>query len=290
MINVLTRLRTAVTSAVGREGTLADRHMGPWDALGLTFNVRCPDPQLNSYIGELLTGLPPAVDIEEPVHFDIDQVPAQETWSTGLAIETLIANINTGAIAAASGNLLFHAGAACGPDGEAAVICGPSGSGKSTLTARLVESGLAYLTDEVTCVDPIDLRMTPFRKPLALKRGSQPLFAHLESRFDPASARLTDDVWLIPFKKLGGASLPTVPLVPRLLIFPEYESGERLSVHRLRPGEAAFRLGENSSRLRAVRGAPLPALARLVTEAHAYRLVHSDVHAAADQVRELLTA
>lgn len=259
------------------------------DALGLIFEVRCADFELSSYLDRLLAGLPKAVDGEAAVRFQIDPVPAGGAPSTGLAIRILIGNLNAAAIAAASGNLLFHAGAACGLDGEVVVICGPSGSGKSTLTARLVESGLAYLTDEVTCIDPIDLRLTPFRKPLSLEPGSHQLFAHLESRFDPATVRFTDDVWLIPFTEFGGPSLPTVPLLPRLLIFPEYAAGERLSVHRLSMGEAAFTLGGNASRLGAVRGAPLPALARLVAHAPAYRMVHSDVHAAADQVLELLT-
>jgi len=245
---------------------------------------------LSSHLNRLLAGLPRAVGTEAAVQFEIDAVVGPEFESVGKAIETMISKLNLGAIGAAEGNLLFHAGAASGPAGEVVVICGPSGSGKSTLTARLVESGLAYLTDEVTCIDPFDLRLTPFRKPLSFKPGSQPLFAHLETRFDPATVRFTDDVWLIPFTELGGSSLPTGPLQPRLLIFPEYSAGARLHVHRLSPGEAAFTLGSNSSRLRDVRGSALPALGRLAAQAPAYRILHSDVNAAAEQVRELLAA
>lgn len=261
------------------------------DGLGLVFDVRCSDPELTSYLDQLLVGFPSATGgAVAAAHFDIAPRPERGFRSVGQAVGTLISNINLGAIAAAAGNLLFHSGAVCDSAGQAALICGASGAGKSTLTARLVESGLAYLTDEVTCIDPIDLHLTPFRKPVSLKPGSQGLFAHLEERFDPTTRRFTDEVWLIPFTELSDTPLPTGPLMPHLLIFPTFVAGEELRVEPLSQGEAAFTLGENSSRLRMVSGGPLPALRRLVEQAPAYRIVHSDVHAAADRVRELLAA
>ncbi len=224
------------------------------------------------------------------VRLELTTDPTSGVGSLGAAVVALITNINMRAIAAAMGNLLFHAGAVSSVEGDVAVICGPSGSGKSSLTVRLVESGLAYLTDETTCVDPITLRVTPFRKPLSLKPGSQVDLAHLRDTVESAAARYGDDVWLIRYTELGGSPLPATPLQPRLLIFPEYSVGERLSVQRLSPGEAALALGGNSSGLRAVRGGPLPALARLVEQAPAYRITHSDAEAAAHQVRELMAA
>lgn len=262
----------------------------PRDALGLVFSVRCPDPELGCYVNGLLEGLPLALDDGSAVRLELETVPTSGAGAVGADVVTLITNINVNAIAAAMGNLLFHAGAVSGPDGDVAVISGASGSGKSTLTARLVEFGLAYLTDETTCVDPITLQVTPFRKPLSLKPGSQVDLAHLRDTFGSAAARFSDDVWLIRYTELGGSPLPSTPLLPRVLIFPEYAVGKRLSVQRLSPGEAALALGENSSGLRAVRGGPLPALARLVEQAPAYRITHSDSEAAAHQVRELLAA
>lgn len=269
---------------------LSGSQLAKWDALGLNFEVRCPDSALSSFLAQLLAGLPSSLQEHSAVQFDIAAVPERGFRSVGQAVEMLISNINLGAIDAAEGNLLFHAGAVCDPAGQAAVICGASGAGKSTLTARLVESGFAYLTDEATCIDPFSLQLTPFRKPLSLKPGSQGLFAHLEEQFDPATVRFTDDVWLIPYTALGGAPLPTVPLMPRVLVFPKFVAGERLQVEKLSLGESAFTLGENSSRLSMVRGGALPALGRLVAQAPGYRIVHSDVRAAADQVRELLAA
>lgn len=258
--------------------------------MGLVFVVRCPDPELRSYLDELLEGFPSAVDNGGAVQFDIDAVPRRGFTSIGQAVGTLISNINLAALAAAEGNLLAHAGAVCGPDGKVAVICGASGSGKSTLTARLVESGLAYLTDETTCIDPHTLRVTPFRKPLSVKPGAQPVLAHLRRDAGSSAARFTDETWLVPITNLGGAPLPAVPLLPRVLIFPEYAADVPLRVERLTPGEAAFTLGGNCSRLRSVRGGPLAALARLVGHAAAYRIVHSDAADAAQEVRALLAA
>lgn len=255
----------------------------------MVFDVRCPDPELAAYLDHLLAGLP-TVDCEAPVLFEVSGVPERGFRSVGQAIETLISNINLGAIDAAEGNLLLHAGAVCGPGGEVAVICGPSGSGKSTLTARLVESGLTYLTDEVTCIDPDTLLITPLRKPVSLKPGSHRAFAHLEDGFDSAAWRFTDELWLIPATQLGGAPLPALPLLPQVLVFPTFVADERLTLEPLSAGEAALRVGANSSRLRGVRGGPLPALARLVEQAPAYRIVYSDLPAAADQIRQLLAA
>lgn len=253
----------------------------------MVFVVNCLDPELSAYLSELLGGLPPASANGPPVEYDVDA----EADHLGPPVEALIANINLDAIEAADGNLLFHAGAVADPAGGVAVICGPSGSGKSTLTARLVESGLAYLTDETTCIDPTTMSVTPFRKPLSLKAGSRPLFAQLRSRFDATPGWfLDDDAWLAPYTALGGSQLPTVPLVTNVLVFPEYAAGQPLRVERLSEGEAAFTLGGNSSRLRAVRGGPLPALARLVAQAPGFRIRYDDVDAAADQVRELLAA
>ena len=52
--------------------------------------------------------------------------------------------------------------------------------GKTTLTAALVGEGLAYITDETVCIDPVSLKIEPFSKPLTVKPGSQELLRHLE--------------------------------------------------------------------------------------------------------------
>jgi len=203
------------------------------------------------------------------------------------ALLALVGTVNLRALAAAEGALLLHAGALSVPDGGIAVLCGPSGSGKSTLTATLAARGLAYLTDETVCLAPESLHVTPFRKPLSLKQGSHEVLSRFRPVPGSVAEKCTGPQWLIPPGELGQAELPSEPLLPQVVLLPTYTLGASLEVGRLEPAEAAYLLGGNTSRLRAVHGGGLPALARLVRRTPAYRLVYGDVEAAADAVEHL---
>jgi hypothetical protein len=72
------------------------------------------------------------------------------------------------------GRLLLHAGAV-ERDGVVIAIAGDSGRGKSTLTARLVQDGWSYLSDELAAVDPVDLDVVPFPKPIDLDADARAL-------------------------------------------------------------------------------------------------------------------
>lgn len=72
-------------------------------------------------------------------------------------LTALLSDVTIGAITAAGGNLLLHAGAvarADRADRATAVLCGASGSGKSTLTAGLVTAGVNDLRDPPTGPGP----------------------------------------------------------------------------------------------------------------------------------------
>ena len=212
--------------------------------------------------------------------FDLDGFADTETTNR---LTALLSDVTIGAIKAAGGNLLLHAGAVARPDGATAVLCGASGSGKSTLTAGLGTAGWAYVTDETVCLDPDTLRITPFRRPLSIKVGSHQVLAHLQP--DPTYA----GSWVVPPSALKGPPLPEQPLLPELLVFPTYRAGAQLEVTALSPGEAAFLAGTDSSRLADTRE-PLASLARLARRAPAYRLVHGDLDAAVLAVSDLLAA
>jgi len=245
------------------------------DALGFAFTVVPGASALGDRVTELFAELPAGAEPKQA--FRLDEL-GEHSWQR---LEAVVAQVTLGAIAASEGQLLCHAGAVCRSSGDAAVICGPSGSGKTTLTVRLVESGLGYLTDETVCLDPATLRARPYRKPVSVKRGSQQLLGHLRPR------TLSEGTWVVPPAAFDVTGLPNRRLVPQLLLFPHYTEGADLRVEPLGEGEAAFRLGQNSSRLRAVRGGALPALARLARRAPAYRLTYGDVDAAVRTVHEL---
>lgn len=208
-----------------------------------------------------------------------------DTWQSD--VDALVPAITLNAIAASEGTLLVHAGAVAAPTGDVVVICGRSGSGKSTLTARLARSGLAYLTDETVRLDPVSLRVTPFRRPISIKPGSHDAVWHLR----PTDHEPVDGIWWVPPAALGDTPLPSQPLLPRLLIFPVFDrAATACDVEPITPGQAGFLLGEQSSRLRLVRGGPLPALARLVRRAPGYKLRYSDGEQATAEVQNLLLA
>ncbi len=203
------------------------------------------------------------------------------------ALVSVMSRINKRALESAHGSLLVHAGGVCTSDGGTAIICGPSGSGKSTLVAGLVRRGHGYVTDEVLCLRPVDLVISPYRKPLQLKRGSHPLFPDLRPRPGTIEAELFSDQWLVRPQLVGTGPRPTVPLLPEVLIFPTHVRGERLRIEQLSPAEAGFLVARNASFPEAVRGGVLEAVSRLARRAPAFRLFHDDHGVALDAVEEL---
>ncbi len=195
-------------------------------------------------------------------------------------LHALVGTINLAAVRLGAGTLMPHAAAMARSDGSVALLCGASGSGKSTLAGELLRRGCAYLTDETSVLDPDTLEVQPFPKPLSFKVGSHAVFADVQ----PAWAT-DDDVWLVPSADIRDVAVPTSPLEPRLLVFPTYDrEAPAAVVEEVSPGEAAYLVGTQSSRLRDVAGGPLPALARLARRVTAYRLRYSDSAVASEKV------
>lgn len=255
-----------------------------YDALGLRFSVRTETAQAESHVREVLAGLETRYDGSADVsEFSLDT----GSQTVGESVAALVGNVNLRAIEAATGNLLVHAGGVVDGRGRVVVVCGPSGSGKSTLTAVLAGRGYAYVTDETVCIDPLSLTVRPFRKPLAIKHGSHTVLAKLRPKVSEAG---TTASWLVPPDALATAPLPARPMLPVAVVFPTYAEGAELFVERLTEAQTAYTLGSNASTLWAVQGGALPALARVARRCPAFRLIHSDVEAAADEVEDIWAA
>lgn len=94
------------------------------------------------------------------------------SWPDLAALPSIVlSEINKVAIERPEGRLLLHAGAV-ERDGRVIVIAGDSGQGKSTLTAALLQRGYSYVTDELVAIDPSNLDVLRFPKPLSLDRTS----------------------------------------------------------------------------------------------------------------------
>ena len=254
-----------------------------YDALGMRFTLRCTDPDLAGHLREILSGLEVADDAGG--NAPVDLAPSRREVGSPDAATLFMGMVNLKAVDAAEGSLLLHAGAVSRPHGGSMILCGPSGSGKSTLTAVL-SSRHAYLTDESVCLDPQSLRITPFRKPLALKPGALGALPHFRPR-TAIEQRYSRDRCLVPPDRLGGPPPPPQPLVPELTVFPTWSPGGDLRVEELSTAETAYVLGISGARLESVDGGPLPALARLARRAPAYRLEFDDPWQAASVLDDL---
>jgi hypothetical protein len=197
-----------------------------------------------------------------------------------------MSQINLAAIQSVRGQLVLHAGAVADPSGDCLLVCGASGAGKSTLTANLVgRLGLAYLTDETVAMRPFDLRITPYRKPLQLKRGSHPVLPHLGPAEQSVRERVSWHQWLVPPSALGGPPPPDRPLTPRMVLLPQFTSGSPSFVERVSELELAALVSAQASMFPDIEGGGLEAVARLGRRtAPAYRVVFGDVDTATDAV------
>jgi hypothetical protein len=118
----------------------------------------------------------------------------------GDPIQNALAEITRFAVAH-SPLLCIHAGVVAGPNGLIA-IPGASGHGKTTLVAALLQAGFGYVSDEVLALDRTTLRVTPFRRPLAMDARSLRLLGLDESVPPPAP----HDETVVPLRLLGACA------------------------------------------------------------------------------------
>ena len=259
-----------------------------YEALGYRFVVRVtgatPRTAVEQFLaGFLEDGAPPTTNADDLPVLDLPDLDMSPNGAVAL-----IGTLNLRAMGHAEGSLLVHGGAVCDDTGSVTMLIGPSGSGKSTLTTALVSRGHRYVTDETVCISPETLRITPFRKPISLKVGSQSVFPQLR----PAAGSLgdgADDQWLIPPVEVERERGPLPrPLTPALIVFPTYQAGSDTRVETLTVGRAAYELGTNASFVWSVRGGLLPVLGRVARQTPAFRLTFGDSESAADAVERLM--
>lgn len=88
----------------------------------------------------------------------------------------------------------LHAGAVR-RDGVAVAAVAPSGTGKSTLSAALLQHGYEYLSDELAWLQPGDLTVRPFPKPLGLDERSRRLLGLDPTRGGDRFLRVAEQGW-----------------------------------------------------------------------------------------------
>jgi hypothetical protein len=125
-----------------------------------------------------------------------------------------------------------HAAAVGTPD-HCVLIPAASGSGKSTLTAALLASqSVSYLTDDISLLDPVSLRIVPVPGALVLKSGSWDALSPILPELPALAVRRRggQDVryWSPPAARVAADPLPV-----RAIVFARYERGRKAELMRL---------------------------------------------------------
>lgn len=186
-------------------------------------------------------------------------------------------------------HLVFHAAGLAAQD-HGLILCGQSNSGKSTLTAWLTASGFGYLADDLIAVDCAPFALKGLTCPLVLKDGSKFVWQRWlpTEVVDQEVDFFGGTAWIDPDLLAPGCVRRTVE--PRLLIFPEYQAGQPLTVHRLTAAEAAFRLLPRLINFANFPDRGFAQVTQLVRHITVYHLVHADVAAAAAWVEQTMAA
>jgi len=177
--------------------------------------------------------------------------------------------------------------------GDAAVVLPAApGAGKSTLVTELVRRGLGYLSDEVVGLAVVGRAAVGYPKRITLEVGSWGLFPELDEvaersthpAFDPSRVRWIDARDL----HANATGWRGRRLDVGLVVVPTYAPDAEPSVERVDPLDAMTALVANSFNLGSVGAAGVEALRDVALDVPCYRLVHRDVHWAADAVCDLI--
>jgi len=164
--------------------------------------------------------------------------------------------------------------------GRAVVLAGRSGDGKSTLTAKLMQAGWDYVTDEQVTLDELDRNVIPYPRPLTLRQGVWHLFEGI------GGERRADDYHRVETTLAElGATAAQRPVEPVLLLAPQYRALEkdRLLEFRTRAEVVEF-LVSCCHDVERIGHRTCAALVDLVSRCAARRLHFSNVDVAVEMV------
>jgi hypothetical protein len=263
--------------------------LGPYRALGFTFDLRIPDPRARAFVAEVLAPL--SQPGRAAVGYELVRETHDATWALrragDLVLSTsdladvtraLFTDVNRQLVARSAGHVLIHASAAAAGH-RGLIFPAPSGSGKSTLIAGLVRSGLRYLTDEVTAIHPATLRIEAFPKSLSVDPGSWQALADLAPDEDGGLRPSGLDEWHIDPRSIRADAVASWA-DPAFVVAPTYVAGADTELIAIPRSEAVFRLAENAFNLRVHQRHGLEVLAEVVRRCSCYRLVVGDLDAA----------
>jgi hypothetical protein len=295
------------------DATSFDHVIGPCRVFDQRFVIHTTDAEVAALLTDLyaatLEDAPGPADAEAPItryRFLPPQAPDDgdgderglvardaEVLVTSTRPSTLLGRlvwaINRQVIDGSADRLLFHA-AAAELDGVGVLIPADMEAGKTTLMAGLMDRGAAYLTDEAAAVDPDDLTLEGFPKPLSIDRGSWEVLAHRRPEvLDGELADYLATQWQVPGATMGRVAQRTTL---GLVVFRRFVADEPTRLTALAPADAVQRavgctFVTDRDHLPVGK---LRALASIIERVPAFELVGGDLDAACDAVLEALAA
>ena len=189
-------------------------------------------------------------------------------------------------------HMLMHAGSVS--IGDAGVLIpGSSRAGKSSLTMSLLLRGARYFSDEVGVVNTDSFELMAFPKPLSSRVPN--LFPEVTSWFGPSEEEVAAEVdgwtpvWFTHADDIRPGSISD-PVRISHIYFPEPGDGSNPALEPISKSEAMKRLLRHTVNFEIVGSKAFHALAGIVREARAYRLMRNGIDSTADLVLENITS
>lgn len=269
-------------------------HAGYFAAGGISVAVKTNRREFADRVGEVLRDLRVPEGGPSPVVFEVlhrgtsppsnpwavwrDGQPREMTVADTYVLTYLLWEISRLMFERTGARVHLH-GAALVRDGGAVVLAGKSRAGKSTLAAWLTHRGWGFLTDEAALVDPRSLTVSPFWRPINVRRPGP-----LESLLPDVPSDAAEI--LVPASTVG-ALATAAPLVG--IAFPYYGVDKGAVVTPISPAAALMELTQHFPGLIAGGRAGFRRLARLVEAVPAYHLEYHDLDDAERALRSIVT-
>jgi len=280
------------------ESTTWPYKCGPFECFDQRFVVRTTDGELQAFLDDAFCTIQARSERAATTYFALppdgqergfasreSQRLGRPASSPGAMLGRLIWGINRQVIEGSLHRAVFHS-AAVARDGDAVLLIAPSESGKTTLTAKLVDRGWSYLTDEATIVNQ-DLMLDGYPKPLSIDRGAWTLLPHLEPSGSPRLMEYHRHQWQVPGHHIGSVRRRARL---RMIVFPSVRRDRDTVLEPVSPAQSVmaasmsmFRTGEPKLGTWRVRR-----LAAMASAVPAYSLVQSDLGAASEQIAAAL--
>lgn len=301
----IARIRSAPAPRFDRTETETET----FGAAGFTFRISSPDADVVAAFDDVLvdmrTGAESAVRhiLVEPhsttggssttVRVLSDGEVVHESLAVGSVVSHVLMEVNLqfATAAWAAGSLPLHASTVAGPDG-AVLLAGASHVGKTTLaTAFALEHGhrTTLLADEVSALNPNELVVAPYGKPVALRAPGLDLLAPRVARLQRPGSDFERDERFVPPSELGAAPTSSAPV--SAIVFPRFVPTSSVTplsqLDVVPPDDTLMRLMELALGGRPPKIDAFRSLEQLVRDVDAFELTFSDAFDAADRLGDV---